>query len=102
MEADYRTTQLEGVTDLTVVARVKPGAVPGAFNTVPYVERLKRVLTTVNAIRQASRESALVSNPFPDAVARFRTVHFFRFGVLPPLTPRDPQRLFLNVTVDSG
>ncbi|MGE0859440.1 MAG: Dyp-type peroxidase [Gammaproteobacteria bacterium] len=102
METDYRTTQLEGVTDLTVVARLKPGAVPGAFNTVPYAERLKRVLTTLNALRQAARESSLVKNPFPDAVARFRTVHFFRFGVLPAEGAQDRPRLFLNVTVDSG
>lgn len=102
MEKDYRITQLQGVTDLTVLARIKEGAVPGAFNVMPYVERLRRVLRTLNTVRQASRESSLVANLFPDAVARFRTVHFFRFGVLPPGTADQRQQLFLNVTVDSG
>jgi len=102
MEMDYRTTQLQGVTDLTVIARIKDGAVPGAFNTFTYVDRLRRVLKVLNSIRQASRESALESSPFPDSVARFRTVHFFRFAVQSASLDSPHPQLLLNVTVDGG
>lgn len=102
MELDYRTTQLQGVTDLTVVARIKEGAVPGALNTFTYAERLRRVLKVLNSIRQAGREAALEASPFPDSVARFRTVHFFRFAILPASEGGTRQQLLLNVTVDGG
>lgn len=102
MELDYRSTQLQGVTDLTVVARIKQGAVPGALNTFTYVDRLRRVLKVLNSIRQAGREAALDASPFPDSVARFRTVHFFRFAILPATDPAAAPQLLLNVTVDGG
>ncbi len=102
MELDYRTTQLQGVTDLTVVAPIKEGAVPGALNTFTYVDRLRRVLKVLNALRQASREAALEASPFADSVARFRTVHFFRFAILPASDASPRQQLLLNVTVDGG
>ncbi|MBK6658670.1 MAG: Dyp-type peroxidase [Proteobacteria bacterium] len=102
MELDYRSTELQGVTDLTVVARIKQGAVPGALNTFTYVDRLRRVLKVLNGIRQASREAALEASPFPDSVARFRTVHFFRFAILPANDADRRPQLLLNVTVDGG
>jgi deferrochelatase/peroxidase EfeB len=104
----YRTTQLQGISDLTVLANVKPGFVPDAFERETLAERLKRVLTTLNAVRQA-RESSLRPSPFPDSIGRFGIIHFFRFALLPqapesllaPSTPA-PARLLLNVTFDGG
>jgi hypothetical protein len=97
-----KTTQLQGITDLTVLARVKTGFVPGAFNAVTYVDRLTRVLRVLNAIRQSSREAALQQSPFADSVGRFRAIHFFRFAVVPSVDAPGQHQLLLNVTFDGG
>lgn len=99
---EYRPTRLQGITDLTVVAPIKTGFVPGAFNSVTWAERLMRVLRTLNAVRQASRESALKPNPFADSIGRFRGIHFFRFAVVPASDASQQHRLLLNVTFDGG
>ena len=102
MKAGYRTTQLQGITDLSLLAHVKTGFVPGAFNTVTYADRLTRVLRVLNAVRQASREPALQRSPFADSIGRFRSIHFFRFAVTPPAAEPGPHQLLLNVTFDGG
>lgn len=102
MRADYKTTGLQGITDLTVLARIKTGFVPGAFNTVTYVERLTRVLRLLNSVRQASRESSLQPSPFADSIGRFRGIHFFRFAVVPSGDVPGRHQLLLNVTFDGG
>lgn len=102
MRADYKTTGLQGITDLTVLARVKTGFVPGAFNTVTYVDRLTRVLRLLDAVRKASREAALQPSPFADSIGRFRGVHFFRFAVVPSSDVPGRHQLLLNVTFDGG
>lgn len=98
-----KTTQLQGITDLTVLARVRTGFVPGAFNTVTYAHRLNTVLRVLNGVRQASREAALQRSPFADSIGRFRAIHFFRFAVVPSLEESaGPHQLLLNVTFDGG
>lgn len=101
-KAAYRTTSLQGITDLTVLSRIKPGFVPGAFNTFTYADRLTKVLRVLNVIRQASRESALQRSPFPDSIGRFRSIHFFRFAVIPRADAAGPDQFLLNVTFDGG
>ena len=102
MRADYKTTGLQGITDLTVLARIKTDFVPGAFDTVTYVERLRRALRVLNAVRQASREASLQPSPFADPVGRFRGIHFFRFAVVPSGDVPGRYQLLLNVTFDGG
>jgi Dyp-type peroxidase family len=92
-----RPTQLEGITDLTVFADIKPGLIDGIFDSRTYTWRLQRVLELLDAARRASREAEVLPNPFIDGVSRLRGVHFFRFAILPP-----GDRLFLNVSFDGG
>ena len=90
-------TQLQGITDLTLLAEIRPGLIEGIFDSRSYAWRLRQVLTLLDAARRANREADELPNPFADHVGRLRGVHFFRFAVLP-----DNKRLFLNVTFDGG
>lgn len=90
-------TQLQGITDLTLIARIKPGLIDGIFDSRSYAWRLQRVLELLDAARRGTRESDALPNPFIDSVGRLRGIHFFRFAVL----PRE-NRLLLNVTFDGG
>ena len=90
-------TQLQGITDLTLFADIKPGLIEGIFESRSYAWRLQRVLMSLDASRRASREADVLPSPFIDGVARLRGIHFFRFAVLP-----GGQKLFLNVTFDGG
>ena len=94
-----RSTQLQGITDLTVFADVQPGLIKGIFDSRSYAWRLVRVLDLLDAARRAARESDMQPNPLVDSVARLRDIHFFRFAVLPSPTGA---RLLLNVTFDGG
>ncbi|MEX8492544.1 Dyp-type peroxidase, partial [Sphaerotilus sp.] len=98
--------QLGGITNLSLLAPVKTGFVD-SFDTLTQVARLQQVLATLNAIRQAARESAVPLSPFPDPVGRFDIVHFFRFSVVPPDAEAQAagslrHRLLLSVTFDGG
>lgn len=89
-------TQLQGITDLTLIAEVGPGLIDGIFDSRSYAWRLKRVLELLDAARRASREADKLPNPFVDGVGRLRGIHFFRFALLPD------DKLLLNVTFDGG
>lgn len=98
--------QLAGVTNLSLLAPVKPGFVD-SFDTLTLVARLQQVLATLNGIRQAARESSVPLSPFPDPVGRFDIVHFFRFSIVPPDAEAQAagslrHRLLLSVTFDGG
>jgi len=100
-------TSLQGVTDLTVLAKVKPGFVEGAFDPVTQLSRLQNVLNALNVMRRTSREVLLHPSPYSDAIGLFRAIHFFSFSILPPessggLPDRGASRLLLNVTFDGG
>ena len=95
-------TQLQGITDLTLLTPIRPGPAPG-FDVISYANRLRAVLHTLNAIRLAARESSNPPTPFTDAVSRFRIVHSFRWVVIdPPPGSDEPVRLLLNVCFDGG
>ena len=103
MQPDYKTTQLQGIADLTLTAPIKGGFVEGAFEAETHVERLRRVLGMLSAVRQFSREVALQASPFADSVGKFRAIHFFRFAIVAPdAGTGGPHKLFLNVTFDGG
>ena len=56
--------QLGGITDLNLIADVKQGFVD-AFETITYLDRLRRVLKTLNGLRLSSRESSLTGPASP-------------------------------------
>lgn len=101
MAVNCASTQLAGITNLTVLATVKDGFVEG-FEATSHVNRLQMVLRTLNAIRLGAREASTLPNPFPDPVGRFDIAHFFRFTVVPADTPTGRSKLLLNVTFDGG
>ena len=114
MTSTKLSTQLAGIANLALLAPVKPGFVDG-FESITYAKRLDSLLKVLNAIRQASREAAVVKSPFPDAVGRLALLQSFRYAIVPPevgsageapSTSKDPQpglyRLSLNVTFDGG
>lgn len=49
--------QLGGITDLVLLADIKPGFVD-ALEVATYVDRLRKVLRTLNGLRLGSRESS--------------------------------------------
>ncbi len=75
-----RPTQLQGITDLTVFADIRPGLIEGIFDSRSYAWRLARVLDLLDAARRINREADVMPSPFVDGVARLRGVHFFRFA----------------------
>ncbi|MBW8843687.1 MAG: Dyp-type peroxidase [Burkholderiales bacterium] len=92
--------QLGGITDLVLLADIKPGFVD-ALEVVSHVDRLRKVLRTLNALRLGSRESSWPASPFTDIVARWRIVHSFRWAVVEGVNGA-PDRLLLSVNFDGG
>jgi Dyp-type peroxidase family len=104
----YRTTQLQGVTDLTLLAPLKQRFVADTYDSESHRTRLEKVLAVLNFVRQA-REFEIHPSPFADSIGRFRLIHFFRFAVVPtkadvslPPLPTSRDQLLLNVTFDGG
>ncbi|RZL38952.1 MAG: hypothetical protein EOP35_04740, partial [Rubrivivax sp.] len=92
--------QLGGITDLNLLADIKPGFVD-ALEVVTYVDRLRRVLRTLNGLRLGSRESTAPASPYTDIVARWRIVHSFRWSIVDGVNG-SPDRLLLSVNFDGG
>lgn len=92
--------QLGGITDLVLLADIKRGFVD-ALEVATYVDRLRKVLRTLNGLRLGSRESSAPASPFTDIVARWRIVHSFRWAVVEGKDGA-PDRLLLNVNFDGG
>jgi Dyp-type peroxidase family len=102
-----KVTSLQGITDLTVLAKVRSGFVEDAFTPVTQLFRLQTVLKALNAMRKTSREALLHPSPYSDAIGLFRGIHFFSFSILEPESADPPPhlgayRLLLNVTFDGG
>jgi Dyp-type peroxidase family len=92
--------QLGGITDLVLLADIKRGFVD-ALEVVTYVDRLRKVLRTLNGLRLGSRESSSPASPYTDVVARWRIVHSFRWAVVEGQGSA-PDRLLLCVNFDGG
>ena len=71
---------LAGTSDLTLLARIKPGFVP-ALDSVTYKSRAKRILKTLHLGRTSAHEYALV-RPISDAVERIGRIHSVRVMVV--------------------
>lgn len=102
MRANVTSIELGGVTNLAVLAPVKAGFVAG-FETITYLDRLRRLLRAMHASRQNQRESELRPPTFPDSIGRFGIIRSFRYTIVPP-RPAAPGRwqLSLNVSFDGG
>ncbi|HEY0955086.1 MAG TPA: Dyp-type peroxidase [Roseateles sp.] len=92
--------QLGGITDLNLLADIKRGFVD-ALEVVTYVDRLRKVLKTLNGLRLGSRESSTPASPYTDIVARWRIVHSFRWSIVDGKDGA-PDRLLLSVNFDGG
>ena len=107
MRANVRSIELGGVVNLAVLAPIRGGFVPG-FETITYLERLKRLLDALQAARQNLRESELRRPVFPDSIGRLAIIHNFRYAIVPPEPPPagaqqlGVSRLSLNVSFDGG
>ena len=117
MEVDQRltpSTQLGGISNLALLAVVKPGLIPGA-ETYTYAQRLQGLLGALHAAGLALRESTLApQNVFPDSVGRWDLIQSFRYAVIPPRLMGDSvtkssgvptagtYHLYLNVAFDAG
>jgi len=92
--------QLGGITDLNLLADIKPGFVD-ALEVLTYVDRLRKVLRTLNGLRLGSRESSAPASPYTDIVARWRIVHSFRWSIVDGQNGAT-DRLLLSVNFDGG
>lgn len=108
MRDNYRATQLGGIANLALMARVRPGFVE-AFETVTHARRLEVLFNAFNASRLAQREAHARPFPFQDNVGRFGLVQSFRYALMgPDDEPEGAQgvdatwRVYLNVAFDGG
>jgi Dyp-type peroxidase family len=84
---------LRGVTELTLIADIKPGLVNVA-EPIAYSGRLKALLGTLSKLRQASTEQSSTV-PLVGALERLRTLHFFNWSLFD-----HDKRLLLTVAFD--
>jgi len=86
---------LAGSSDLTLLAKIKPGFVP-ALDSVTYKSRAKRLLKTLHLGRTSAHEYALV-RPISDAVERVGRIHSVRVMVI-----EEDDRILLSATFDGS
>ncbi|MBK9133818.1 MAG: Dyp-type peroxidase [Betaproteobacteria bacterium] len=95
-----RSKSLQGVTDLVLLANIKPGLIP-ALDARSYASRVRLLLKTVNTLRVSSLEA----EPTPliaDAVTRIRAIHSFRLALIDNGGSGGSGQLLLNVVFDGG
>jgi Dyp-type peroxidase family len=80
MHKDITSKNMDGITDLVVIAPIKSGFIP-AFVNVTYATRLRVVAEALNKVRVAAREHEAIT-PFSDVTERILTLLDFRVGVL--------------------
>jgi Dyp-type peroxidase family len=80
MAREVSSKTIDGITDLVVVAPIKPGMIE-AFENITFETRLKLVAEALHKIRVNAREHELVG-PYADTVERILTLFNFRIGVL--------------------
>src|SRR5882724_762531 len=96
IEVSAKGKSLQGISDLTLVAPIKPGLID-ALDTRSYSSRLRMLLKTLNAGRNQAREYSPL-RPFADSVERIRSIHSFRLAILDEAQPK----LLLAATFDSA
>jgi Dyp-type peroxidase family len=96
IEVTAKGKTLQGISDLTLMAPIKPGLID-ALDTRTYSSRLRLLLRTLNTGRSQAREYSSV-RPFADSVERIHSIHSFRLAILDDAQPR----LLLAATFDSA
>ena len=89
-----KTKTLVGSSDLTLLARLKPGLVP-SLEALTYKTRVKRLLKTLNNGRSSAHEYSLL-RAFSDGVERVGKIQSVRVAVV------EPDQVLLSVTFDGG
>jgi Dyp-type peroxidase family len=80
MSREITSKNIDGITDLVVIAPIKDGFIK-AYENVTYATRLRIVAEALHRIRVSAREHEF-SVPFSDTTERIQTLLDFRIGVL--------------------
>lgn len=80
MAREITSKNIDGITDLVVIAPIKDGFI-NAYENVTYATRLRIVAEALNRIRVSAREHESTV-PFSDTTERILTLLDFRVGVL--------------------
>ncbi len=80
MNHQVTSKNIDGITDLVVVAPIRPGFIE-AYENVTHATRLEIVAEALNRVRVAAREHELIT-PFSDVTERILTLLDFRIGVV--------------------
>jgi hypothetical protein len=80
MPKEVTSKNIDGITDLVVIAPIKEGFIK-AYENVTHATRLKIVAEALNRIRVSAREHEFVA-PFSDTTERILTLLDFRIGVI--------------------
>ena len=95
MRREITSKQMAGVTELTVVANIKPGLVD-VRETRTYATRLRILLRTLSEIRRKGIEESIDGRPV-GPLERLQFLHFVRFSIFD-----NDQKLMLAVTFDGA
>jgi Dyp-type peroxidase family len=80
MLLEITSKNIDGITDLVVVAPIKEGFIE-AYENITYATRLKLVAEALNRVRVAAREHERIT-PFSDVTERILTLLDFRVGII--------------------
>lgn len=80
MGREITSKNIDGITDLVVVAPIREGFID-AYENVTYATRLQIVAEALNRVRVAAREHEDIT-PFSDVTERILTLLDFRIGVI--------------------
>ena len=80
MTQDITSKNIDGITDLVVIAPIREGFIE-AYENVTYATRLKLVAEALNRVRVAAREHERIT-PFSDVTERILTLLDFRVGII--------------------
>lgn len=80
MAHEITSKNIDGITDLVVVAPIKEGFIE-AYENITFATRLKLVAEALNRVRVTAREHERIT-PFSDVTERILTLLDFRVGVI--------------------
>ena len=80
MQNEPTSKNIDGITDLVVVAPIKDGFI-NSYENITYATRLRLVAEALNRVRVTAREYEKLT-PFSDVTERILTLLDFRIGVL--------------------
>ncbi len=80
MAREITSKNIDGITDLVVIAPIKEGFIH-AYENITYTTRLKLVAEALNRVRVTAREHERIT-PFSDVTERILTLLDFRVGII--------------------